>query len=248
MQIGNAVINDETDERGIYDYLGTHAIISDQDLYQIQKYCNFSPNASTQPRECNVATEAAGKDLQRINLYNIYAPLCSSPNITAQPKKASIFEFDPCSDYYVYAYLNRPDVQEALHANVTRLTHDWEPCSAIIQTWQDSPLTIIPLLQEFMANGLSVWIFSGDFDGRIPFTSTQYSINVMKLHVKTKWHPWYLNDEEVGGYTQVYEGDLTFATVRGAGHQVPSYQPARALSLIKNFLDGTPLPNITRYD
>uniref|UniRef100_A0A2N9J3L9 Carboxypeptidase n=1 Tax=Fagus sylvatica TaxID=28930 RepID=A0A2N9J3L9_FAGSY len=246
--IGNAVINDETDERGIFDYLGTHAIISDQDLYQIQKYCNFSPNASTQPRECNVATEAAGKDLQRINLYNIYAPLCSSPNITAQPKKASIFEFDPCSDYYVYAYLNRPDVQEALHANVTRLTHDWEPCSAIIQTWQDSPLTIIPLLQEFMANGLSVWIFSGDFDGRIPFTSTQYSINVMKLHVKTKWHPWYLNDEEVGGYTQVYEGDLTFATVRGAGHQVPSYQPARALSLIKNFLDGTPLPNVTRYD
>ncbi len=90
MQIGNAVINDETDERGIYDYLGTHAIISDQDLYQIQKYCNFSPNASTQPRECNVATEAAGKDLQRINLYNIYAPLCSSPNITAQPKKASV--------------------------------------------------------------------------------------------------------------------------------------------------------------
>ena len=39
---------------------------------------------------------------------------------------------------------------------------------------------------------------SGDFDGKVPFTSTQYSINVMKLHVKTKWHPWYLNDEEVG--------------------------------------------------
>jgi serine carboxypeptidase-like clade 2 len=41
-------------------------------------------------RECNVATEAAGKDLQRINIYNIYAPLCSSPNITAKPKKASV--------------------------------------------------------------------------------------------------------------------------------------------------------------
>ncbi|GMY09794.1 serine carboxypeptidase-like 40 [Fagus crenata] len=69
---------------------GTHAIISDQDLHQIQKYCNFSPNASTQPRECNVATEAAGKDLHRINMYNIYAPLCFSPNITAQRKKASV--------------------------------------------------------------------------------------------------------------------------------------------------------------
>ena len=48
---------------------------------------------------------------------------------------------------------------------------------------------------------------------------------------------------QVGGYTQVYKGDLTFVTVRGAGHQVPSDQPGRALSLIKHFLDGTPLPN-----
>lgn len=50
-------------------------------------------------------------------------------------------------------------------------------------------------------------------------------------------------ETQVGGYTQVYNGDLTFATVRGAGHQVPSYQPARALSLITHFLDGTSLPN-----
>ena len=48
---------------------------------------------------------------------------------------------------------------------------------------------------------------------------------------------------QVGGYTEVYKGDLTFATVRGAGHQVPSYQPARALVLIQSFLDGTPLPS-----
>jgi serine carboxypeptidase-like clade 2 len=51
---------------------------------------------------------------------------------------------------------------------------------------------------------------------------------------------------QVGGYTELYEGDLTLATVRDAGHQVPSYQPARALSLIKHFLDGTPLPGSKR--
>jgi serine carboxypeptidase-like clade 2 len=69
-----------------------------------------------------------------------------------------ILNFDPCSHYYVYAYLNRPDVQAAIHANVTKLTHDWEPCSDIID-WLDSPSTILPLLQEFMANGLRVWVF-----------------------------------------------------------------------------------------
>ena len=59
----------------------------------------------------------------------------------------------------MYVYLNRPDVQEALHANVTKLTHDWEQCSDVIADWKDSTSTIIPLLREFMANGLRVWIF-----------------------------------------------------------------------------------------
>ena len=70
-----------------------------------------------------------------------------------------ILDFDPCGSYYVYAYLNRPDVQEAMHANVTKLTHDWEPCSDVIEKWIDSPSTIIPLLREFMANGIRVWVF-----------------------------------------------------------------------------------------
>ncbi|XP_057976815.1 serine carboxypeptidase-like 40 [Malania oleifera] len=242
IMIGNAVINDETDVRGMYDYLGSHALASDQATYQIQRYCDFSSNASVQSGECSEATDEVSKDIFSINIYNIYAPLCFSSNLTPAAKKATVMRFDPCTDYYVYAYLNRPDVQKALHANVTNLKNDWEPCSDVITKWRDSPSTIIPLLQEFIDNGLRVWIFSGDTDGRVPVTSTIYSINKMKLPVKTLWHPWFLNGE-VGGYTQIYKGNLTFATIRGAGHQVPSYQPRRALSLIKHFLAGTPLPN-----
>ncbi|KAM5552096.1 serine carboxypeptidase-like 40 [Rosa sericea] len=245
--IGNAVINDETDTRGMYDYLASHALISDEIANQVQKYCDLSPNATTQPKECDDASAAIGKATYFINIYNIYAPSCASSNLTVQPKKSSILKFDPCSENYAYAYLNRPDVQEALHANVTKLTHDWEPCSDVITNWADSPSTILPLLQEFMDNGLRVWIFSGDIDGRVPVTSTKYSLEKMNLPVKTEWHAWFLSGQ-VGGYTQVYEGDITFATVREAGHQVPSYQPARALSLIKHFLDGTALPDTKRYN
>ncbi|KAM7473835.1 hypothetical protein LguiB_021078 [Lonicera macranthoides] len=39
-------------------------------------------------------------------------------------------------------------VQEALHANVTKLDHDWEPCSDVITKWLDSTTTVIPLLKE----------------------------------------------------------------------------------------------------
>ncbi|GAV77987.1 Peptidase_S10 domain-containing protein [Cephalotus follicularis] len=244
--IGNAVINDETDNRGMYIYYYTHALISDETAYKIQKYCNFSPSDTTESEKCNAASIKADDDTDPIDIYNIYAPLCFTDNVTSKPKKPSLMNFDPCSDNYVYAYLNRPDVQEALHANVTKLKHDWEPCSNIISSWLDSPSTILPTMRVLMAEGLRVWVYSGDVDGRVPVTSTKLSINKLKLAVKTSWYPWYLN-EEVGGYTEVYKGGLTFTTVRGAGHEVPSYQPGRALAMISNFLAGTRLPSDPKF-
>ncbi|KAF6147193.1 hypothetical protein GIB67_025465 [Kingdonia uniflora] len=86
-------------------------------------------------------------------------------------------------------------------------------------------------------------IRSGDTDARVPVTSTKYSLKTLDLPLKTSWSPWFVN-EEVGGYTFEYEGALTFATVRGAGHEVPSFQPRRALTLIKYVLDGESLPRV----
>lgn len=242
--IGNAVINDNTDSKGMWDFLASHAIISDKAARDVNQLCDFSEAVSNQSSECRAASAEIGEDIADIDIYNIYAPQCHDSNLTSLPKPPSVVT-DPCSDYYVYAYLNRGEVQEALHANVTKLTHNWEPCSDVISQWVDSASTVLPLLHEFLNHSLQVWIFSGDVDGRVPVTSTKYSIEKMNLPAKTDWHPWFVNGE-VGGYTQVYKGGLTFATVRGAGHQVPSYQPARALSLVNHFLHGIPLPNATR--
>ncbi|CAO2817366.1 unnamed protein product [Amaranthus hypochondriacus] len=242
--IGNAVLNDETDLKGMYEYFWSHAIISDQVKNDIVEHCNFSSSVITQNHICQAATNQVDVDTQYLDVYNIYAPVCLSSNLTDRPKKLT-HTLDPCSDHYVTAYMNSPEVQKALHANVTKLFYDWQPCSAVITKWLDSPTTVIPLLKELMTKGLRVWIFSGDTDGRIPVTSTRQSLNAMDLPIKTKWHPWFVKGE-VGGYTQEYEGKLTFASVRGAGHQVPSFQPIRALALISHFLAGTPLPNTSR--
>ncbi|KAK6143181.1 hypothetical protein DH2020_023529 [Rehmannia glutinosa] len=240
--IGNAAVNDEADVKGMYEYFASHAIISDETLDQILNYCGFSPNYTQSLNECSLAISKADNNINPIYIYNIYAPKCTNSSLTHIPNKTSAMYFDPCSDHYVHAYLNRPEVQEALHANVTNIPYDWQSCSKVIKKWKDSSSTVLPLLKDFIANGLRVWIYSGDIDGRVPVTSTKLAIEQMKLHPKTSWLPWYL-DGEVGGYAQIYEGNLTFATVRGAGHEVPSYQPARALSLIMNFLAGTELPN-----
>ncbi|KAK4796547.1 hypothetical protein SAY86_028873 [Trapa natans] len=278
IMIGNAVINDMTDTIGMYDYFASHALIPDETAGNVKKYCHFSSSSSSsnssgssnseqqQSAECVAAANEADSDLNSVDIYNIYAPLCHDPNLTSKPRKASVMKFEPCSDYYVYGYLNRPEVQEALHANVTKLKYDWQPCSNVMSDWSDSPSSVIPLLQDLISKyDLRVWVFSGDTDGRVPVTSTKYSIKKMmnQLTVKIKWHPWFV-DGEVGGYTEVYgileasggSGSgggvdnqmmtMTFATVRGAGHQVPSYQPRRALSLVSHFLSCSPLPD--RYN
>ncbi|XP_078170712.1 serine carboxypeptidase II-3-like [Carex rostrata] len=223
IMIGNAVINDDTDISGMFDFLWTHALISDEAI-----------NAIYNNRSVVI-------DIGDLNLYNIYAPLCTASGTTSPPKTPSIENFDPCSNYYVYAYLNTPEVQEAMHANVTKLKQPWFPCSNVISNWVDSASTVLPILTELMSKGIRVWVYSGDVDGRVPVTSTRYSLNELQLPVKIPWGPWYLNNE-VGGYSTTYKGNLTLVTVRGAGHEVPSYQPARGLSLVQYFLEGKQLP------
>ena len=87
LQIGNAVINDETDNLGMYDYFASHALISDKTLYQIKKHCDFGTLSSN---ECKAVSTEVDNDLENIDIYNIYAPLCHSSNLTKKPKKPSV--------------------------------------------------------------------------------------------------------------------------------------------------------------
>ncbi|XP_044962670.1 uncharacterized protein LOC123415193 isoform X2 [Hordeum vulgare subsp. vulgare] len=74
---------------------------------------------------------------------------------------------------------------------------------------------MLPSIKFLIENKLPVWIF-------------RYSIQDLGLPVTTPWRPWVAKGE-VAGYVQQYAGGLTFLSVRGAGHLVPSLQPERAL-------------------
>nr|GEU34117.1 serine carboxypeptidase-like 25 [Tanacetum cinerariifolium] len=108
------------------------------------------------------------------------------------------------------------------------------------RNWNDTEASILPIYRELMAAGLRIWVFSGDVDSVVPVTATRYALAQLKLKTKVPWYPWYVK-KQVGGWTEVYEG-LTFATVRGAGHEVPLFKPRAALQLLVSFLKGQPLP------
>ena len=47
---------------------------------------------------------------------------------------------------------------------------------------------------------------------------------------------------QVGGWTIAYDG-LMFVTVRGAGHQVPTFKPKEALLMLRKFLANQTMPS-----
>ncbi|MFS7920574.1 putative carboxypeptidase D [Helianthus anomalus] len=226
--LGNAYVDEETEMTGMFDYLWTHAIISDEIHEGIISNCNFSEGA-TITDACIDYQNQAYITMSNIFSYDIYTPLCS-PLSNSTP---SISGFDPCTDSYILGYLNTPVVQQSLHAKPVQ----WESCNDFIfLNWKDMPFTVLPVIQDLMARGIRVWIYSGDTDGNVPVTTSRYSINKLKTSVRTPWYPWVYKGE-VGGYVVGYE-NLTFVTVRGAGHFVPSYQPGRALAVFTSFLEG----------
>ncbi|RZC75082.1 hypothetical protein C5167_050565, partial [Papaver somniferum] len=73
---------------------------------------------------------------------------------------------------------------------------------------------------------LSTGNFTSAFvpDRRVPVTSMRYTLNKLALNITQDWSPWY-NHKQIGGWTM---RDLTFVTIRGAGHQVPTFAPKRS--------------------
>ncbi|KAF6140705.1 hypothetical protein GIB67_018228 [Kingdonia uniflora] len=228
--IGNALIDYQINTLGMLDYFWGHALNSDEVYEAVHKYCDFTGTGNI-TGECSHALDLGFSEIGNIDIYNIYAPLCHDDNLK-NGSIGSVDNFDPCSDNYVYSYLNLPEVQKAFHAKPS----SWDSCSDVITGWHDSPATMLPTIKQLIASGIRLWIYSGDTDARCPITASRYSINMLKLPIVTEWRPWYIN-EEVGGYVVEYEG-VVLTTVRGAGHLVPSYQPARALAMISSFLQG----------
>ncbi|KAL3614190.1 hypothetical protein CASFOL_042264 [Castilleja foliolosa] len=244
--IGNAYIDFKDRWSGTFDHFWTSALISEETHYGIKTNCNFSsPDAVS--KDCVAYTNRAVTEAGNIDIYNIYAPLCH-PSSTAPPP--SISRFDPCSKHYVFTYLNKPEAQEALHANTTRsLPGPWQGCNDPMRAnWTGDPdESMLPMIKNLMASGnISILIYSGDVDGIISVTTTMYSMARLGAPVKTPWYPWYSNGE-VGGYAVGYE-NVTVVTVRGAGHLVPSYQPKRALALFSSFLQGKLPPRDTNLN
>lgn len=254
--IGNPLLNFEKDFNARAEYLWSHGLISDNTYKSMANICNYSRYvhefyAGKLSGACENVNAMVDAEVSKfISSYDVTLDVCLS-SIDLQSifltSKTENKNPDVCVEDESETYLNRRDVQTALNVDITAGVLSWDTCSSKVHyDHQNLEISTVPLLGLLVKAGVRVFVYSGDQDSVIPLTSTRtlvYNVAMdLKLNSSAPYRVWF-EGKQVGGWTQDYGNDLlTFATVRGASHEVPFSQPERSLVLFKSFIDGKPLP------
>ncbi|ANM61524.1 serine carboxypeptidase-like 43 [Arabidopsis thaliana] len=225
--IGNPLLKLDRDFAAAYEYFWSHGMISDEVRLTIMNQCDFA-NPKNMSNACIYAIVESSVLTEYINSYHILLDVCY-PSIVQQELRL------------------KKMVQNALHANRTRLPYEWTMCSNRLNySGIDGYIDMLPSLKRIIQNQTPVWIFSGDQDSVIPLQSSRTLVRELAedLNFKTTipYGAWF-HKEQVGGWVTEYGNLLTFATVRGAAHMVPYAEPSRALHMFSSFMNGRRLPN-----
>ena len=199
--------------------------------------CDFQGNC---PVECEALLTTARDLIGDIDQYNVLDQCasveCPSMNL---------------ADWW----LRLPAVRAALHVSpnvspdFTGARYRFWAAGANNTGWNynQSREKLLPALPKIM-KGVRTLIYSGDLDSCVPYIWTERWTSFLasreNFTTLSAWGAWTV-DEMVAGYATRYRasgggGNVTFSTVKAAGHMVPQTQPKRALELFRSFIGGTP--------
>ena len=157
---------------------------------------------------------------------------------------------DACIDSKMAsAYLNQPDVQKAIHVDLSKNGQTcWSVCGSAPGWSYNSTRTNLPAnTYPLLIANIRVTIYNGDWDACVPYTDGEGWTTDMGLPIKNDWHPWDYtsangNANQVGGYATEYDvsklgkGSFEFITVKGGRHEVPESAPAQAMEMLKRVI------------
>ncbi|XP_038898312.1 serine carboxypeptidase-like 45 [Benincasa hispida] len=252
--IGNPVLEFATDFNSRAEFLWSHGLISDSTFRMFTSMCNYSRyvgeyyRGSVSPICSRVMSQVSKETSRFVDKYDVTLDVCIS-SVFSQSKilnpQQVTESVDVCVEDETVNYLNRQDVQKALHARLVGVRR-WAVCSSILDyELLDLEIPTINIVGKLINAGIQVLVYSGDQDSVIPLTGSRTLVHKLAkelgLETTVPYRVWF-EGQQVGGWTQVYGNILSFATIRGASHEAPFSQPERSLVLFKSFLQSQPLP------
>ncbi|XP_048127470.1 serine carboxypeptidase-like 45 [Rhodamnia argentea] len=252
--IGNPLLEFNTDFNSRAEFFWSHGLISDATYETLNTICNYSQiirqeqSGNLTPVCSHVSSEASREISKFIDTYDVTLDVCLS-TVSSQSaflnRLQETEKIDVCIDDETFKYLNRKEVQEALHARLVGIS-TWTVCSGVVRyEYQNLEIPTISILGELVKSGIHVLVYSGDQDSAIPLLGSRTLVNNLAkqlgLNTTVPYRVWF-ERRQVAGWTQVYGDILSYATIRGASHEAPFSSPERSLVLFSSFLGGRPMP------
>jgi hypothetical protein len=148
--------------------------------------------------------------------------------------------YEPCS--HAYYWLNNATIMQAIHAVFGGNTTFWGSCggNGLVYNQDDQFNSVVNYYYLLVSGGygLKFMVFSGDDDSVCPTQGTENWIFGMGFGVANLWKPWKA-DGQLGGFYTQFTHNLTFVTIRNAGHQVSSTQPITSFTMVEMYLNGS---------
>jgi carboxypeptidase C (cathepsin A) len=183
---------------------------------------------------CNTVIDASNTYQSRSKLYKMQQANGLPPQVLMMP----------CS--HTAAYLNNQTVMNAINARLGANSLNWTFCNASSNGMQYSEHDILQAIQSMYATlvvnySLPVLVFSGTDDGLCPTESTQDWVYGLNLTVANSWQTWSANASgfSYSGFYVQFNYNLTFVTIRNAGHTISNFQPQASLEMLQKFLNGS---------
>ncbi|KAK4437969.1 Serine carboxypeptidase-like 18 [Sesamum alatum] len=258
--VGNSRTDAYEDDNEKLPYAHRMALISDEHFELAYSSCHGEyVNPVPANIQCLYALQLVKECTSQISENHILEPKCKfmSPRPNISRPVQLFLEDDPvdllsfskeeqpwCRNYdYVtsYVWANDERVQKALCIEKGTIS-EWTRCNTSLSYEEDVP-SVLKHHQLLNEKGFQALAYSGDHDMIVPYMSTLKWIRHLNLTLDEEWRPWTV-DGQIAGYTMKYknnQAELTFATVKGAGHTAPEYKPKQCFDMIKRWLSLYPL-------
>lgn len=139
-------------------------------------------------------------------------------------------------------FLNDRYVRSALHIRAAAL--DWVICSSEVNLKYGRLFLDVrkQYLKLLAALKFRVLIYNGDVDMACNFMGDEWFVESLQQEVQVQRRPWLYDDvdgRQVGGFVKEFD-NISFLTVKGSGHMVPSDKPVAAFTMFSRFIKRQP--------
>ncbi|KAI3940804.1 hypothetical protein MKW98_030123 [Papaver atlanticum] len=248
--LGNPVTHMEMEKNARVEYAYGMGFVS-YELYQsMRANCNGNfLNFDLSNANCSRNRQVYEDLISGINLSQILEPLCiEGSTVTAYPNPAEMIQHSEriyCRNQRTLMsqyWANDVAVRKALHVREGTIGK-WNRCNRCNRglPYEKDVKSAIEYHRNISTKGYKVLIYSGDHDMRVVRISTESWIRSLdNLSILDEWRPWFVSGL-IAGFTRAYSNGLTYATVKGGGHEAPGYKPEECYAMFERWISNTPL-------